>query len=147
MSYYGRNFKLRWGDDTVFFLTHNNQTVVYDLTVPNRQENGHYVTATNYTYGFTFPFEEEFEVKDYTGWMKVNWWHSIVWTSTYVAAIHLVQHWMRCREKYDLRRVLVMWNIFLAVFSTLGALRTVPEMIHLLYNYGLGFTVCISGKP
>lgn len=72
MSYYGRNFKLRWGDDTVFSLKEDNVTVVYDLTVPNRQEDGHYVTATNYTYGFTFPFEEEFEVKDYTGWMKVS---------------------------------------------------------------------------
>ncbi|XP_042209791.1 elongation of very long chain fatty acids protein 6-like isoform X1 [Homarus americanus] len=142
-----RHYKLRWGDNTIFALTQNNQTVIYDLTVPPRQENGHYVTSTNYTYGFTFNFEEEFEVKDYTGWMMVNWWHSIIWTSMYVSFIFAGQYFMRVRPKFELRGILVVWNIFLAVFSTMGALRTAPEMVHLLYNYGLGFTVCISGKP
>lgn len=138
--------KYSWSD-AMFKLTQDNKTIIYDLTLPPRQENGHYVTATNYTYGFTFNFEEEFEVTDYTGWMRVNWWHSIIWTSLYVSFIHAGQRYMDGRSKFELRGLLSAWNVILAVFSTLGALRTVPEMVHLLYNYGLGFTVCFAGKP
>ncbi|XP_063611761.1 very long chain fatty acid elongase 6-like isoform X1 [Penaeus indicus] len=139
--------KFRWGDGTVFALTENNKTVIYDLTVPPRQENGVYYTATNYSYSYTFNFEEEFEVKDYTGWMRVNWWHSIIWTSMYVFFIFAGQRYMQNRHRFELRSYLVVWNILLAVFSTMGALRTVPEMFHILKDYGFSFSTCISGKP
>lgn len=134
-------------ENTVYTLKQANETVVYDLTLPPRLEGGRYVTATNYSYGYTFNFEEEFEVTDYTGWMRTHWWHSIIWTTIYVTFIFFGQRLMDTRPKYELRKFLTAWNIFLAVFSTLGAIRTAPEMFHLLYNYGLGFTVCISGKP
>lgn len=134
-------------DNTIYTLVQDNETVIYDLTLPPRLEGGRYITSTNYTYGFTFNFEEEFEVTNYTGWMRVNWWHSIIWTSIYVTFIFVGTRMMESRPKYELRTFLAVWNTFLAVFSTLGAIRTAPEMFHLLYNYGLGFTVCISGKP
>lgn len=139
--------KASFFENTVYTLKENNKTWIYDLTLPPRLEGGRYVTSTNYTYRYTFNFEEEFEVTNYTGWMRTNWWHSIIWTSIYVTFIFVGQRVMEKRPKYELRSFLAVWNTFLAVFSTLGALRTTPEMLHLLYNYGLGFTVCISGKP
>ncbi|XP_066968744.1 very long chain fatty acid elongase 6 isoform X1 [Macrobrachium rosenbergii] len=134
-------------DTTIFTLTQNNKTVIYDLTVPPRQVDGFYTTATNYTYSLTFSFEEEFEVRDYTGWMRYNWWQALVWIAIYVTFIFVGQNYMRDRPRYELRKALFLWNTVLAIFSTFGAIRTVPEVLHLIKDYGFGFTCCISGKP
>jgi len=53
---------------------------------------------------------------------------------------------MKDRPRFELRKTLVVWNICLAIFSIGGAIRTTPEMYHLLSSYGFNFCVCFSGK-
>ncbi|CAL1154401.1 unnamed protein product [Cladocopium goreaui] len=49
---------------------------------------------------------------------------------------------MRDREAWDLKRSLAFWNLFLAVFSFAGAVRTVPQLVGALMEYGFAYTVC-----
>lgn len=52
------------------------------------------------------------------------------------------QAWMQNRPAYKLRRALALWNTLLAAFSIAGALRTLPEMIHVLSKFGFYHSVC-----
>ena len=48
-------------DTTVFPIKTINPTTVYDLSQPAGLVGGYYKLATNYTYGFTFDFEHNFD--------------------------------------------------------------------------------------
>lgn len=49
---------------------------------------------------------------------------------------------MKDRPAFDLRNSLALWNLFLSVFSTWGALRTVPHMLHRIATSSFEDTVC-----
>lgn len=55
------------------------------------------------------------------------WWTSIVLAFVYVALIFGGQAWMKGRERFELRRPLILWNVFLALFSIYGMIRCVPK--------------------
>lgn len=49
----------------------------------------------------------------------------------------------RCHlRRFELRGLLVLWNSALALFSIMGAMRTAPELIHVLLKFGLFHSVC-----
>lgn len=50
----------------------------------------------------------------------------------------LFERWRR----FELRGLLVLWNSALALFSIMGAMRTAPELIHVLLKFGLFHSVC-----
>ena len=63
--------------------------------------------------------------------------------------IFLQQH-MRPRPRYEVRSLLVAWNVALAAFSAVGAARTLPEFLWALQN-GVYYSVCdpklVQGDP
>jgi elongation of very long chain fatty acids protein 6 len=91
-------------------------------------------------------FERKFFDADYVQdkrqWMSDNWYLSIVYSLFYVIIIFGGQQYMKNRQKYDLRKALVAWNLSLAVFSVLGAIRMWPEFIYGLTNHGVQYTAC-----
>ena len=48
-----------------------------------------------------------------------------------------------CRPAFQLRAPLIVWNCLLAIFSTAGALRTLPEFVFTFANHGLYHSVCV----
>eukprot|EP00904_Undaria_pinnatifida_P004455 jgi/Undpi1/1400/HiC_scaffold_11.g04792.m1 len=58
---------------------------------------------------------------------------------------HNCLHVMANRKPFDLRRSLVAWNFLLSAFSFIGAARTVPHLLNILYIYGFKYTIC--AKP
>ena len=48
-----------------------------------------------------------------------------------------------CREPFHLRRPLMAWNLVLAVFSILGAARTLPEFIFTFSTHGIYHSLCV----
>ena len=48
-----------------------------------------------------------------------------------------------CREPFHLRRPLMAWNLVLAVFSILGAARTLPEFIFTFRTHGIYHSLCV----
>ncbi|KAJ8365304.1 hypothetical protein SKAU_G00141350 [Synaphobranchus kaupii] len=68
--------------------------------------------------------------------MQENWSKSFVFCGLYAALIFGGQHFMRERQKLELRKPLVLWSLSLAIFSIIGAVRTGSYMLHVLYNSG-----------
>jgi len=68
--------------------------------------------------------------------------YSLVLAGVYVVVILAVQRLMASRTKMTLKSTLLVWNAIMAVFSTMGAIRTVPFLVNLLEKKGLGDTIC-----
>ena len=52
------------------------------------------------------------------------------------------QAYMSTRPAFSLRKPLAVWNTALAIFSIIGTLRTLPEMIHVIQNFGFQHSIC-----
>ena len=99
--------------------------------------------------GFTptpapFSFELDFakEVSYYYQWIIPRWTDTFLYSAVYVLVIFGGRYAMEKRPRFDLRRPLVIWSGLLAVFSIVGAARTLPEVIYVLRNYGWNYSVC-----
>jgi hypothetical protein len=100
------------------------------------------VSAPNYTY--VFDFESDFEHMIYKPWMVANWWTVCAYASALYALLLLGgQAFMASRPRFEMRGPLVVWNVFLALFSIMGAARTLPELAHVLSTHGVYHSVCI----
>ena len=93
-----------------------------------------------YKYSFIFFFEEKYFNEAYMSnlvmWIKNHWWWSVVYAAIYMVLVYYGQKWMANRERFHLYRSLVAWNVVLAVFSILGAVRFLPNFITVLSNKG-----------
>eukprot|EP00349_Pseudokeronopsis_sp_Brazil_P007514 CAMPEP_0202967178 /NCGR_PEP_ID=MMETSP1396-20130829/11959_1 /ASSEMBLY_ACC=CAM_ASM_000872 /TAXON_ID= /ORGANISM="Pseudokeronopsis sp., Strain Brazil" /LENGTH=301 /DNA_ID=CAMNT_0049691935 /DNA_START=81 /DNA_END=986 /DNA_ORIENTATION=- len=49
---------------------------------------------------------------------------------------------MKNRKPFNLQYTLAAWNLFLSVFSAWGAIRTVPELLHMITHMDFEHTVC-----
>ncbi|XP_074104668.1 very long chain fatty acid elongase 6 [Cotesia typhae] len=94
-------------------------------------------------YSYVFEFERKFEHENTRDWMTDHWKNSVYFGAIYLVAIFAGRQWMANRPKYDLRGLLTVWNIALAIFSIMGVVRTVPEFYHVLKNYGFYHSVCV----
>lgn len=95
-------------------------------------------------YDFQFPFEKQFKHQDARNWMTEHWRDSFYWSIGYVVVIFGGKLLMANREPFKLRKVLFLWNLMLAAFSIMGSLRIVPEVVHVLKNFGFDYSVCSS---
>jgi len=75
-------------------------------------------------------------------WMERNWTLSVYASLAYICLIFVGQVWMRNREPFQLRKLLLVWNIALAAFSIFGFLRTVPELLYITQVYGYHNSIC-----
>ena len=94
-------------------------------------------------YSFVFNLEEEFDTDARRDWMEDNWNISFYYAAVYMVLIYLGRIYMKTRERFDLRIPLFIWNLFLSLFSIWGALRTLPEIAHVLSTYGFMHSLCI----
>nr|WDS84447.1 elongation of very long chain fatty acids protein 6 [Apocyclops royi] len=98
--------------------------------------------APNYSY--IFDFERDFEHTEARRWMLANWRA----VCSYAAGLYLLlifagQQIMASRPRFEMRGPLVFWNTFLALFSIMGACRTIPEFVYVLSTHGIYHSVCI----
>ncbi len=78
-------------------------------------------------------------------WMVENW-RTVCANAAciYLLTIYAGQQLMASRERFEMRPILTAWNFFLATFSIMGALRTLPEFLHVLSTQGIYHSLCIS---
>jgi len=97
----------------------------------------------NRTYSYVLPFEEDFNASIAQTWTEKNWRAVVAWASgLYMVLVFGGQAFMANRPPFKLRGLLTLWNIFLAVFSIIGAARTLPEFIHTISRHGLYSSFC-----
>ena len=89
-----------------------------------------------------FALEEDFDDEQIFYWIKENWTLSIWFSAIYLILIFGGKYLMKDRPPFTIRPALTIWNTFLAIFSTLGAARTIPETVFVLQNYGWKYSIC-----
>jgi elongation of very long chain fatty acids protein 6 len=108
--------------------------------------DGYYQSDSGYNYSFVFFSEIKCFDNAYRrlvlNYLKNTWLICFFYTIIYILTIYLGKRLMKNREKFDLRRPLIAWNITLAVFSALGSIRVWPEFIYVLRNYGVVHSIC-----
>lgn len=77
-------------------------------------------------------------------WAFRNWKIPVVSCVIYLILVPLGKRLMADRPPYELRGVLTIWNVFLAVFSVLGAVATAPDLISYVKEGGFGYSVCFT---
>lgn len=65
----------------------------------------------------------------------------------YFVAIFAGKAAMHYWPAWDLSTPLKYWNLALSLFSTIGMLRTVPQLVHNLATRGLDATVRVCAPP
>jgi elongation of very long chain fatty acids protein 6 len=72
--------------------------------------------------------------------------------AVYICLAYLVlvfggQYLMKNVKEFNLKNSLAMWNLFLAVFSLIGFIRTAPHLLYYLYKDGLYVSSCYPAEP
>ncbi|KAK3091815.1 hypothetical protein FSP39_022848 [Pinctada imbricata] len=96
-----------------------------------------------YNYSYTFSFEDNFSEPKFAQYMDKHWADSFIYAFVYVILVFGGKRYMEKRPKYELRPWLATWSGVLAVFSIFGAARTLPELIGVIQQNGLEYSVCI----
>lgn len=93
-----------------------------------------------------FAFERDFFNLTYIAsintWMLMHWYNSIYYSIIYVLLVFAGQIAMKNRSAFNLKPLLIVWNICLAIFSAVGFFRTLPEFVHAVTVEGLEYSIC-----
>ena len=68
---------------------------------------------------------------------QLYWRYCFHLSIAYVIIIFGIQRIMRDRQSFNLRTLLMFWNLVLATFSIIGTYRCLPEFIHIIRTEGL----------
>lgn len=95
-------------------------------------------------FDYLYPFEAEnnFDGPSACAMCRSMWWLSYVVASLYLVGLWMGTSSMRHKKPFDLKMPLAAWNLFLAVFSFMGAMRTLPRLLMLLNTQGFDYTLC-----
>jgi len=89
-----------------------------------------------------FKFEQLIDFKDEKEWLINHWDVSFIISLVYILFVLTAQQWMRNKPKMDLTLALFIWNLTLATFSIIGAVRGVPNAIRGIKHFGFKYSVC-----
>jgi len=109
---------------------------------PTRSLNPNVTAVYSREFGFERLFESRQSVDSINSWMKDNWKLSFVIVAIYFFLIFFGRMYMSSRPRYELRKPLLLWNLFLASFSIAGTIRVWPEFLHAVFNRGIVYSVC-----
>lgn len=109
---------------------------------PTRSLNPNITEVYSSEFGFERVFESRSRVDQIGAWMHANWTSSIFISIVYIILVFIGRKLMESRPKYELRKPLIVWNLFLATFSIMGTIRVWPEFLHAIFNRGIVYSVC-----
>jgi len=83
-----------------------------------------------------------------TAWNAVNvlcrkyWWVSYIAATVYSVGVWVGPSYMKSKSPYNLRGLLIVWNLFMAMFYLAGMVQTIPQLALSLHTVGLESSVC-----
>lgn len=86
--------------------------------------------------------ERAFDVESVRKWSEDIKHVAVITSVIYAVLTFGVRSYLKDRQGYQLRGLLFVWNVCLAVFSIIGTIRTVPELVGVLGNQGWTYSVC-----
>jgi elongation of very long chain fatty acids protein 6 len=79
-------------------------------------------------------------------WMQQHPAVPIVSCLLYLVLIFAGQYYFSTRPPLNWRYAMGGWNLFLSVFSTVGMIRTLPQLFHNLATYSLRDNLCLDPR-
>lgn len=75
-------------------------------------------------------------------WIRNTWHQSVTWSVLYILIIFVGKMLMKYRQPFDLKRVMLAWNLILAIFSISATLRLIPWLYLVINTFGYHYTIC-----
>lgn len=75
-------------------------------------------------------------------WMQQNTWVPVLACTLYVVGIVAGQAYFKNHDRWNWRYSMAAWNLFLAVFSFMGMVRTAPHLFHNLLSLSVRDNLC-----
>lgn len=72
------------------------------------------------------------------------WWIPALSVIVYLTLVALGKRWMENKPAYSMRAPLFVWNVFLALFSMVGAVVMAPPLWNTLSTHGFQHSVCYT---
>jgi len=91
---------------------------------------------------FYFSWEKYYDPIPILDWMGDRPWLPIMIVALYGVLIVWGQRYMKDKEAWQWRNVLAVWNLSLSVFSTIGTIRTLPQLVHNLTTMPMRQVFC-----
>jgi len=117
--------------------------VILDSMDSQNETSIHYVQDVNYIQ--VWEFEKSLDLNIWREWFHGNFAIGGYISLLYMVSVPLGMLIMKDRKPFNLRDELVIWNVLLALFSALGFIRCLPEMIYILKQEN-GFHSSICGR-
>jgi len=95
----------------------------------------------------TMPWEANFNGASFPAYARRIWWLSYAGTALYLVSLWGGMEYMKNRKPFDLKGVLAVWNLALAVFSFVGMIRVVPWLLVIWKTFGWRYTLCRAALP
>jgi len=80
--------------------------------------------------------EENFDKDPWVTWLRNRWTDTFIYAAIYLVVVFGGQILMRKRERFELTLCLTLWNVGLAGFSIMGAIRCTAELFRTLTTKG-----------
>jgi elongation of very long chain fatty acids protein 6 len=81
--------------------------------------------------------EDNFDKDPWVTWLRNRWTDAFIYAVIYVVVVFGGQYLMRNKQRFELTLCLTLWNVGLAGFSIMGAIRCTTELYRTLTNKGL----------
>jgi elongation of very long chain fatty acids protein 6 len=91
-----------------------------------------------------YRWEKDFQPNNIHRWIREHNAVPIVAVLLYFVLIFGGQAYFEKRKPLNWRKTMALWNLSLAVFSGIGVLRTMPQLIHNLSYYGMREVFCFD---
>lgn len=89
-----------------------------------------------------YALESKFDPVATRNWMQAYWPFSVYLSMLYIILIYAGTRFMKHRAPYNLTKALILWNIALAAFSTIGAAVTVHSLVYVVQEIGFLHSIC-----
>ena len=79
-----------------------------------------------------FAFEMTLKTEEELAWFEQNWKIPLFCIATYLLTLTCLAIWIKDRKRFETKRIFLLWNFGLAIFSLFGSIRLVPELVKML---------------
>ncbi|CAF4656758.1 unnamed protein product [Rotaria sp. Silwood1] len=119
-----------------------NSSLANDLKSTTHDLSSDKIPFSYYVFDFERYSDKISALHDLRLFMIERWHNSFFYAIAYLLLIYAGQIYMKNKPRFELRFWLVTWSGLLAIFSIFGAIRVLPELIHVIYTHGIKYSIC-----
>lgn len=110
----------------------------------NSNASHDYYVDFKYDHWMVSEYERSFNYYDKRNFLRENLQIPVLINVVYIASVFGLRHVMQSRDPFSLKKLLVLWNVSLALFSILGTVRVIPFVLSFLLKHGFHDSCCVE---